>query len=271
MLDISVRINLGNKLLDALKKQEGILTHTSASKNDIGMDRETYLNYITFISSIDYLKRVKADKLWEDGKAWVKKHPWLFKPKELLGRNVFEVIKTFEEIRKNYPRTFRLKDIAIWLSIANTLFDEYEGETIVLLERFDYDAYKIYNKLKNENKKFPYLSGEKILPMWLKIIKDDGGINLKNIDKIPLPVDKNVARATFNLIFHEEFKGKVDGSIREQVREAWNEIANKIGMPVIEFDTPLWILGGNEGCAKARGSCVNAYKCPVKEFCRFFK
>jgi N-glycosylase/DNA lyase len=240
MLDISARINFGNKLLDAFKKRKGIFSNqASASKNDIGMDRETYLNYIIFMSSMDYQKRVEADEIWKEGKKWVKKYPWLFKPKELLSKNIFEVIKVFEEIRKESPLIFRLKDIAIWLTIANTLYNEYKGETIVLLERFDYDAHKIYNKLKNEKKKFPFLSGEKILSMYLKILNEDGGINLKNIDKIPLPVDKNVAMATFNLIFHEEFKGKVDESIRKRVREVWNEIANKIGVPVIEFDTPL--------------------------------
>jgi hypothetical protein len=276
MLDVSARIKLGNKLLEAFKKHEAIFsTHTSASKNDIGMDKETYLNYITFISSIDYQKGIDADDLWKAGKEWVKKYPWLFKPKELLSKNTPEVVKAFKEIRENYGGVFRIQDIGIWLLIAATLSKYYEGETSVLLEKFDYNASRIKEKLNNELKKeFPFLSGEKILPMWLKILKEDGGIDLKNMNEIPLPVDKNVARATFNLIFHEKFDGKVSEDIRERARKAWKDVADKIGeigVPVIDFDTPLWILGGNEGCATAKKSCRNASKCPVKEFCRFFQ
>lgn len=102
--------------------------------------------------------------------------------------------------------------------------------------------------------------------MWLKILSEDAKMPLKKLDKLPLPVDKNVAEATHNLLFHRKFDGSVTDKIREQVRNIWNRIANTLDVPVINFDTPLWILGGSKGCSSLHHSgCTN---CPVSAYCR---
>lgn len=111
---------------------------------------------------------------------------------------------------------------------------------------------------------FPFWT--KILPMWLKILNIDAGAALKNIDKVPLPVDKNVAETTYNLLFKDEIKGAVDARIMNYVRNVWNKIAGSLKVPVIYFDTPLWILGGKNGCSSSNYfGCAN---CPVNGFCR---
>jgi len=44
---------------------------------------------------------------------------------------------------------------------------------------------------------FPYFSGDKIFPLWIRMLYDNVEIKLQNIDKIPIPVDVHIARATF--------------------------------------------------------------------------
>ena len=175
------------------------------------------------------------------------------------------VIEDFKEIRKRYSGVFRPQDVGIWLLIADSL-NSFEGSIYNLLKSYDFDAWKIFIDFQGSKKKsYPFLSGPKILPMWLKILWEDANIPLKNMNKIPLPVDVNVAEVSFNLFFNRPFSHFVDSKITGEVRDVWNQIANNLNIPVITFDTPLWILGGNKGCSSSNHSgCKN---CPVKSFC----
>lgn len=261
-------IEIGRKILEAFEEGLGMFEeYHSESGNDIGMDYDLYLNYITFTSSIDYQKNIEANVLWRTAKKWVQEYPWLFKPKELLSRKTDQIIEHFRRIRERSGGVFRVQDIGIWLYIADAL-QEYEGKTRKLLESFDFDALRIFRAFRGRLKKrFPFLSGDKILPMWLKILEEDGDVPLKNMHGLPLPVDKNVAEVTYNLILKRKFDGNVDTKVKSTVRIIWKQIADKINCPVIRFDTPLWILGGNKGCSgrQSRGGECNS--CPVKFYC----
>jgi hypothetical protein len=40
------------------------------------------------------------------------------------------------------------------------------------------------------------LTADKILPFWvLRILKDVAGVGLKNLDKVPIPVDLHIAQS----------------------------------------------------------------------------
>ena len=258
-------VEIGKKILQAFNNNVGIFRDLrSEAGNDIGLDNDLYLNYVTFTSAIDYRKNIKANDLWRAAKRWVKEYPWIFKPKELLNKPLAQIIAVFEQIRERDIRSFRIQDIGIWLLIADALY-EYGSKTSKLLEYFNFDAWRIYNEFNGPlKKKFPFLSGDKILPMWLKILSEDAGIKLKNMEKLPLPVDKNVAEATYNLILGKKFEGNLDKKSKEVVRALWKRIADKLSVPVISFDTPLWTLGG-EGCSNTQKA--NCRDCPVSSHC----
>lgn len=198
-------------------------------------------------------------------KRWAIEYPWLFKPMELFRKTITDAIQDFKRIRERESRVFRLQDIGIWLLIADAL-QEYEGKVSNLLQNFDFDAWRIYNEFTGRLKrKFPFLSGDKILPMWLKILVEDAEIELKNMRKLPLPVDGNVAEATFNLIFKRKFRGKLSPDIKETVRNVWKSVAKELNVPVISFDTPLWTLGGKTGCSDPHR--IGCKDCPVSKHC----
>jgi len=260
-------VELGEKILQAFNNNVGLFRdfHSEAGKDNL--DPYLHLNYITFTSAIDYQKNIKANDLWQAGKRWAKEYPWLFKPRELINKPLSQVIATFELIREQDSRFFRIQDIGIWLLISEALC-EYDGKVSKLLEYFNFDAWKIYNEFNGPlKKKFPFLSGDKILPMWLKILSEDAGIKLNNLEKLPLPVDKNVAEATYNLILGKEFDGSVDKKTKEVVSLLWKRIADKLNVPVISFDTPLWTLGG-EGCSNPQKT--NCSDCPVNDYCHIY-
>jgi len=265
---------IGRKILNAFEKRKGFYkNYKSESKNSENWEKDRYLNYVTFVSSVDYQKAIKADKLWKQAKKWGNDYPWLFMPTEFLKKSASEIAEVFQKLREETPAVFMPGDAGIWLLIAKTLAMSYGGKTSTLLKNFNYDAKEIYDKFskgKDEDglkKKFPFLSGDKILPMWLKILKEDAKQPMKNMGKIPLPVDKNVVRVTYNL-FPKGGKPpeKIGKKVTDDVRKIWNDVAIRLKKAPIEFDTPLWFLGGNEGCAKQKKGCT-VNDCPVKEFC----
>ncbi len=281
-MDSTEKKAIGTKIRDASNKKDGIFEEAeSASKSEPEIE-DVYLEYITFMSAIDYQKGIKADDLWKKGKAWAKMYPWLFKPNELMNKPIPEVVKTFHQIRitkddseKSCSGFLRPQDLGIWLFIAHAL-KEHGGSTKSLLKEFNYDAFEIYEKLRDKDKQkedFPFLSGDKILPMWLKILNEDAGIELKNMDKIPLPVDVNVARVTYNLIFKKDFDGTVSENMKKEIRNEWNSIAKEIGVNVINFDTPLWTLG-SKGCSEAKKTKTKSIcekKCTLKDKCYYYQ
>jgi hypothetical protein len=186
-----------------------------------------------------------------------------------MNKTLTQIMVDFKSIREDYPGVFRPQDIGIWLLITDALY-AYKGSTLNLLKSYNFDAWKIYEDLSGPLKKnYPFLSGPKILPMWLKILSEDAGIQLRNMDRLPLPVDKNVAEATYNLLLNRKFDGDVDARITKEVRAVWKQIADDLKSPVISFDTPLWILGGNTGCSSLNH--VGCTECPVNSYCYLHK
>jgi len=54
--------------------------------------------------------------------------------------------------------------------------------------------------MRSNSRKFPYLAGasgnSKILSLWIRMLHDEIDINLKNLEKVPIPIDIHTARAT---------------------------------------------------------------------------
>lgn len=120
-------------------------------------------------------------------------------------------------------------------------------------------------------KRFPYLSGNKIFPLWIRMLHDNIGIKLNNIDKIPIPVDVHIARATFATGC---LTGKYTGTIQDiapKIDETWRKIIESINHPQLKYrlqmDEPLWHLS-KYGCRYRKNNyCPYKNKCPVRRFC----
>jgi endonuclease III len=107
------------------------------------------------------------------------------------------------------------------------------------------------------------------------MLRDNVGITqTQNLDKVPIPVDRHVARATLALgVVRGEYKGSLD-RVFQIIRRAWSESVEGLsinGRPMIalDVDEPLWHLS-KYGCSerdKVNGSCPLINVCEAKDFC----
>ena len=98
--------------------------------------------------------------------------------------------------------------------------------------------------------------------------------DLKNLDKVPIPVDIHVARAT---LATGVVKGKVMGKFEdlyEEIRRAWFKSIQGMSlknrpMIALDIDEPLWHLS-KYGCSardKITGACPVSDICEARKFC----
>lgn len=199
---------------------------------------EDQLRYSTITVSFDYMR--DAEALWKQcHDAWLNPSTkWIFDPKETLSKSQDELIKVLKEINDQRPN----KDGQIWFTICKKL-KEFDFSITRMLENLDFDAVKISDFLDNNKSDFPYLSGYKIKPLWLRIIDETIGLKLKRIEEIPLPIDVHTARMTLKMVFNEDLSKSIDENIRQKTQNAWRIILNGEEIYPLQLDEPLWLLG----------------------------
>ena len=122
---------------------------------------------------------------------------------------------------------------------------------------------------------YPYLRGPKIGPLWLRMLRDNAGIEqLDALDKVPIPVDIHVARATLAT-------GVIRGNVKvqlydlfEDIRTAWAESVKGLNakdrpMIALDLDEPLWHLS-KYGCTyrdRENRVCPVSGQCEARELC----
>jgi len=269
-------------LFEKFNSSEGIFGHNVMPEDLLptwgsdltvsGVNRGSYehLMFITLVVSIDYQRN--ADQLWEAGRKTFedKRTRWLFYPKDLVNRTFDEIVETMRIHRlSKKPR----KDAEIWLKVSKSIFEIYDSNPLNIIKECDYDALKVYNKKFDQKFKrsFPYFSGDKIFPLWIRMLHDNVGIELTNLDKIPIPVDVHVARATFTTGC---LKGRYIGTISNiapKINDAWDKTIALVQHTKLRYklqmDEPLWHLS-KYGCTFRKDDfCLKRTKCPVSRFC----
>lgn len=226
--------------------------------------------FITLVVSIDYQR--DADQLWEAGRRTFeyRRTRWLFSPQEVVNKSLTEVIAAMR-IHKLAKKP--VQDAQIWFRVSKSFFELYNSNPANLIKECDYDALKIFNKKFDPKFKrsFPFLSGNKIFPLWIRMLHDNVVINLKNLHRIPIPVDIHIARATFNTgCLTGKYTGTIS-DISDKIDEAWKNTLELVNHPKLKYrlqlDEPLWHLS-RYGCKfRTRNSCPKKGECPVSQFC----
>lgn len=247
-----------------------------------GVIRESLeqLIFITLTVSIDYQRDAIA--LWNASRKTFEdpETRYLFDPKALhenLPRKIIEDMQKYGLSKK--PQ----KDAYIWRMVGVTFYKKWNGDPRNFLQSCNWDAPIILERLKKDihlyngrqAPDYPYLRGDKIGPLWLRMLRDNVGITkLENLDKVPIPVDIHVARATLTTgVVGGQFKGNLN-ELFKYIRKAWFESvkglnAKNRSMIALDIDGPLWHLS-KYGCTKRdknTGKCTFYHRCGVKEFC----
>lgn len=236
--------------------------------------------FMTLTVSIDYQR--DAPSLWEVSRQTFQdpETRYLFDPGQL--RQI-----TFQKIAKDMQK-YKLskkpqKDANTWRTVALTFHDKWKDDPRNFLRDCSWDSLVILNRLGNDTHMYngkpvfdyPFLRGPKIGPLWLRMLRDNVGISeLKNLDKVPIPVDIHVARATLATgVVRGDFKGDL-GHLFKHIREAWFVSTKGLKlearpMIALDLDEPLWHLS-KYGCTKRNnisGFCPFRQRCEAKEYC----
>ena len=245
-IDLVKSRKIAKILFDAYSQKEGVFKQYQWPPeynlpSGMRQGSEEQLLFSTLTVSLDYMR--DANKLWKQSHdAWInQQNRWIFNPKIVVEKQQNSLIELFKNINDQRPT----KDAGIWFTICKELLKS-DGSIYNLLKSLDFDAVKVSDYLDSNKKHFPYLGGYKIKPLWLRIINDTVGIQLKRIKEIPIPVDVHTARVTLKLIFNETLDGEITKEIRERTQRVWESILEGTGIYPLQLDEPLWLLGKYE-------------------------
>lgn len=239
-----------------------------------------HILFITFSVSIDYQR--DADALWASSRQTYEDPltRYLFTP-QLLHEAAFS--KIVLDMQKYKLSKKSQQDANIWHTVGVTFYKKWQSDPRNFLASCNWDAPLILARLKVDShlsngkrtSDFPFLRGDKIGPLWLRMLRDNASITeIRNLDKVPIPVDIHVARATLALgVVRGQYKGRLD-SLFETIRQAWFESVKGLTvenrpMIALDVDEPLWHLS-RYGCTKRdklTGECPVYKQCEAKEFC----
>ncbi|MFQ5531238.1 MAG: N-glycosylase/DNA lyase [Candidatus Nanoarchaeia archaeon] len=235
---------IAKKIISDFKGKKGVFSEFSfppefdlPEKMDKGS--EEHLAYQTLTLSLNYMR--DAQKLYKQSHdAWLSsENKWIFYPDEVMEKGIEKLTKLFNQIKDQRPN----QDSRIWFTICKTIHERFEGSIRKMFKILEEDAIKISDYVEQNKKNFPYLAGNKIKPLWLRVINDTAGIRLNRIKDIPIPVDVHTARLSLKILFNESFKGVVTNDTRIKVQEGWKQVLESEEFYPLQLDEPLWILG----------------------------
>lgn len=236
--------------------------------------------FLALTCSIDYQRN--ADALWESARRTFADPSvnYLFSPEEIAKTSLTKLMRDMDKYKLSKKHK---KDAWIWKSIGTTFYKKWNSDPRNFLADCSYDAPTVLARLKKDAHEyrgrqapdFPYLRGDKIGPMWIRMLRDNAGISkLKRLSRIPIPVDIHIARATLSLGIVKGHGCCSSEQLYNLVREAWNRIyagsaLNQKSEVQLDVDEPLWHLS-RDGCSnrdRDSGICSAYHKCEVSKFC----
>ncbi len=231
---------------------------------------EEHLRLITLTVAIDYMR--DADQLWKAARtafADPATH-YLFLPEVVAQTGLIQVSADMQRLGLSRKHQ---KDAQIWQGICTTLVLHFEGQVSTLLGQAHLDALKLLALIRSPRYRngFPNLKGEKIGPLWIRMLHDNCQVDLDHLGEVPLPVDIHTAQATIQTgcVRPSQPEGSMD-QLRKAVQHVWKEalVLADDGTYPLRLDEPLWLLS-RQGCRKTkRWPCEYRTSCPVVAYCQ---
>ncbi len=246
----------------------------------VGRGTLEHLLFITLTVSIDYQR--DANALWKASREAFEdpETRYIFHPESVFQAPLAQLVR---DLQKHGVSKKQRQDVWIWRTVALSFLKKWAGDPRNFLANCGWDAMTVLERLKADQheysgkqvKDYPFLSGNKIGPLWLRMLRDNvGETRLTGLDRVPIPVDVHVARATFAL---GVVRGWHQGALApafEKIREAWfkavkNSQVSGRTMIALDLDEALWHLS-KYGCThrdQTTGSCPIRRECEMKAFC----
>jgi hypothetical protein len=226
--------------------------------------------FITFISAMDRAR--DADRLWFAGRDLFLAEPWSYDPTQVATRSFTDLgdaLMTHRVSQRHLP------DSAAWRRIAESLLDR---RSVPEIHRAIHDGAGDARRLLDEldsvspagSALFPFLSGPKIGPMWVRILAYPGRAKITSLEILPVAVDVQVRKVTEFLGVTDTY-GKQLELARPEIQAAWRGDVEEHGAEGPEplrgtcaaLDPALWFYGkwGCTICVAARRQMPIAPAC----------
>lgn len=135
----------------------------------------------------------------------------------------------FEDIGFRYPS----RDAHAWAKNCEILRRKYHGEWTELFLSVGADAPALVERLNDDD--FLCLKGEKISPMYARIISDDV-CELSNVWDLNIAVDTHIARLSRDLFEDSEMS-------HDTIRQEWRGLSVEADINRAIVDQALWLIG----------------------------
>ncbi len=239
---------------------------------DSGKSERTVRLFLTFVSAMDRMR--EADSLWKSAAELFMSCPELFEPAEVV-KIPLETLKS--RLSKSRVSRYHTQDSEAWHVISASLavgdspirrvIDSGLGDSLELLKA-------LRSRDETGRSRFPLLRGPKIGAMWVRIMANPGGAEIKSIEKVPVAVDVQVRRAAENLGITDtqvlklrEAKPIIQSVCRKAVAEAKIGGPDRIAGTSAALDPVLWFYG-KYGCSYCEKSSRQVPIGKACEHCR---
>ena len=215
-------------------------------------DSAEYRLFLTLVVAIDYQR--KADDLWDLARKAFANPTYrsLFNPREVIRRNPIELRRDLlvSGFLMGQDDEREDKDLYTWTTLSRTFLEQFGGDPLNLFLAHGMDATAVLDYIRKEGKFFPYLKGKKIGPLWIRMMRDNAGLTLKNLEPVPIPVDVHIERVTQCVVRGAETGSEL--SNKQQVPALWRaavkghviQEGEKIRpMVSLDIDKALWRFG----------------------------
>jgi hypothetical protein len=217
-----------------------------------------HLLFLTFTVAIDYQR--DAAQLWAASRAAFEAETtrYLYDPSVLARLSVQRIeaeLRRLQVSRKHGP------DALTWQTVGRVLHERFGGDPLELVKACGYDAPAVLETIRRPPTRIRFLAGDKIGPLWVRMLHDNGGVLLRRMNALPIPVDVHVARSTL-AIGAVAGLGLVDpAALYPLVQETWARACEHAPFYALRLDEPLW--------QQSRLGCTNRSDtyCPMIEQC----
>ena len=209
--------------------------------------------FLTLVSAMDRAR--DATRLWRASARLFESHPEVFDPATISSMSVRDLRTLLSRSRVSQRHG---QDSRAWHDIAGSLASGV-GAVSRLVESGVGDAVELLKDLRRHDSqrrlRYPLLRGPKIGPMWVRIMVNPGGADIRRIDTIPVAVDVHVRRATENLgvtdtrdLGLDEAKPVIKDTWQTALRAARIGGRSGIAGTCAALDPALWFFG-KYGCS----------------------
>jgi len=199
-----------------------------------GVGRGSYEHrmFITLTVSIDYMR--DAEALWAASRRTYEDRTtrYLFYPQQVAKASLAAVVR---DLGRHGVSLRRDQDGHIWYTVSLTILQKWQSDPLKLVEAAGYDALTLLRLIRGE-RGFPYLRGPKISALWIRMLRDNVGLRLRNMEEIPIPTDIHIVRATFAT---GVLRGMLPGSLnqaRPVVEAAWGRALEGAALIPLDID-----------------------------------